>query len=318
MVLLRHLFLQLIRLNFVFLALRLKKLLLLKKILLCSVSLDLSQRNSAKVITLDLVHSSTSVTKLRELYSTIILLQSLIPGVMLKIVATLPQLQLQILTMVVLEMRLYHQPLNMVSPLMFLDPNVRSVNSLKLLEETAVIDRPSLSSLVDLCLVLVVLPRLLYGRHLKKPSFSRCAVVQLRSTLRIMLDLDSSNIQRILLWHQMLLSDSVLTGELVIFLELHLFMVLLTLHSRVLMYLRVYSPECTPTIRVKNGSDIVHRHAMLTLSTVRLVDLHSSMVMVELVRSAYSVTMVMTEILEHQVHCSDSVVEQNPEVLHLH
>ena len=40
MVLLRHLFLQLIRLNFVFLALRLKKLLLLKKILLCSVSLD--------------------------------------------------------------------------------------------------------------------------------------------------------------------------------------------------------------------------------------------------------------------------------------
>ena len=30
------------------------------------------------------------------------------------------------------------------------------------------------------------------------------------------------------------------------------------------------------------------------------------------------VTMVMTEILEHQVHCSDSVVEQNPEVLHLH
>ena len=165
-------------------------------------------------------------------------------GVMLKIVATLPQLQLQILTMVVLEMRLYHQPLNMVSPLMFLDPNVRSVNSLKLLEETVVIDRPSLSSLVDLCLVLVVLLRQAVWQTPEETFLLKMRGGAIEKHVEIMLDLDSSNIQRILLWHQMLcripssLEIRHLVGTPLL--------VLLTLHSRVLMYLRVYSQNVHP------------------------------------------------------------------------
>ena len=95
------------------------------------------------------------------------------------------------------------------------------------------------------------------------------------------------------------------------------FWVLQIQHSRVLMYPRVSSPECTPMIRVKSGADIAHHLAMSTPSTARSVVLHSSTATAKLARSAYSVTMVMTEILELLVHCSELVVQQNPEVSHL-
>ena len=171
------------------------------------------------------------------------------------------------------------------------------------------INKHLLETLVVHCLPQSELPSVSDSTHQKKPSSSDSLVVQLRNMLRIGSALAILKLRKRLLLLLMLLSDSVHTGGLVIFLELHSFMVMLMLHSRVLMYLRVYSPGFTLTMLVVNGSDIVHHLAMLTPSTVRLADLHSSMVMVILVRSVFMDIMVMTEILELQVHCSHSIVQ---------
>ena len=155
-------------------------------------------------------------------------------------------------------MLICHQLLITVIWLFFLVKRIHSVCS-ELLVETVDINKHLLVILVVHCLLLDLPPRLSDSTHQKKLSSSDSLVLQLRSMLRIMLDLDSSNIQRILLWHQMLPSDSVLTGEehLIIVLK---FWVLQIQHSRVLMYPRVSSPECTPMIRVKNGISPITRY----------------------------------------------------------
>ena len=120
----------------------------------------------------------------------------------------------------------------------------------------------------------------------------------MRNMLRIMLALATLRSRKRHLSLLILTSDSAHIGELNIFLELQEFLVLLIQHSKVLMYLRVYSPECTPMIRVMSGVDIVHHLVMSTPSTARSVVLHSSTATVELARSMFMVTMVTTEILE--------------------
>ena len=297
------------QLRLVFLAPLLRSLLLaLEKLLLCSVSLDLSQRASAKAITLDLVHSSTLVTELKKQYSPTthrLLLRDLELSSMVSSPIMRPQLMISVL----LAVHICHLLLIMVIWLLFLVKRIHSV-CLELLVETLVTNRRSLNSLVDLCLVLVVLLRLLYGRPLKRPSSSEHQVAQLRNMLRIMLALATLRSRKRHLSLLILTSDSVLIGELVILKELQEFLVMLMQHSRVHMYLRVYSLECTPMIRVMSGVDIVHHLVMSTPSTARSAVLHSSTATVELARSMFMVTMVTTEILELLVHCSELVVER--------
>ena len=98
-------------------------------------------------------------------------------------------------------------------------------------------------------------------------------------------------------------------GELNIFLEHHSFMVMLTLHSKVHMYLRVYSPEFILITKVMSGAVTVHLLVMSTPSMVKSVDLHSSMVMVILARLMFINTMVILQNLELLVHCSHSIVQ---------
>ena len=168
----------------------------------------------------------------------------------------------------------------------------------------------SVNSLVDLCLVSGMPLKHSSLRHLKKPSCSKCVVAQLRSMLRIGSELATLRLRRRHLSLLMLRLDSVHIGELNIFLELQEFLVMLMLDSRVHMYLMVYSPECTPTMLGPNGSDIVHHLVMSTPSTARSVDQQMLLVYQYLKKLMFMDIMVMIEIQELLVHCSELVVEQ--------
>ena len=190
----------------------------------------------------------------------------------------------------------------MVLSLQFLVMKIHSEDCLELLVLPSR-KRSMLILVLDLSSLLVAKVIRSPGRLLRRPSFSRCVVAQLRDMLRIGSAQATLRLRKRLLLLLMLLSDSAHGGDLMVRLTLE-DSVRLRISSSI-MFPEVEHLNSTHLMKVMSGLDIVHHPVMLTPYMVRSADPHLFRVYLKIARLMFMDIMVMIEIqelLDHSLH----------------